>query len=170
VSESEILDLVLGSIVIVVVTGAIFELIGYLIASVVRRGGGRPSTIVAIRDGIRVIWLAIAVAGVVGYTGLASALTILTISGVAGLVVSLALQASLTNMIAGILLLNDRLLSLGDTIEYGAVKGTIVRVALRNTWVLLDSGRIAVIGNGQLANGPLINHSATARLTERYRF
>jgi small-conductance mechanosensitive channel len=59
---------------------------------------------------------------------------------------------------------------LHDTVEYGSVKGKIVRLALRNTWIMMDSGTIAVVSNSQLSNGPLINHTATARLSKRYAF
>jgi len=95
-------------------------------------------------------------------------LTTLTISGIGTLAVSLALQTTLSNIISGILRLNDGVVHLNDTVEYGGVKGKVVRLALRNTWIKMDSGMIAVVCNSMLSSGPLINHTATAHLSRKY--
>jgi len=153
-----------SSIALVVVSGLFFEALSRLLQTIVRRAGARPISIRGIRDGLRVIWVAVAASGLVSIWGYASALTVLTISGIAGLALSLSLQAVLTNMISGFLLLRDGALRVGDRIEYGGAKGVVVEIALRNTWVQTEGGSIAIIGNSALANGPLINHSAAARM------
>jgi small conductance mechanosensitive channel len=101
-------------------------------------------------------------------TGLASEFTALTLSGIGALAVSLALQNTLSNIISGIFLFSDGLIHLNDIVEYSSVRGKVVRIALRNTWIKMDSGEIAVISNSLLSGGPLINHSATARLSKKY--
>lgn len=101
-------------------------------------------------------------------TGLASEFTALTISGIGALAVTLALQATLSNVISGVLLFNDGVIRLNDVVEYSSVKGKVVRVALRNTWIKMDSGMIAIVSNSSLSNGPLVNHSATERLSRKY--
>jgi small-conductance mechanosensitive channel len=105
---------------------------------------------------------------ILSLTGLASEFTEITISGIGALSVSLALQNTLSNIISGILLFYDGVIHLNDTVEFGSVKGKVVRLALRNTWIKMDSGQIAVISNSQLAGGPLINHSAAERLSKKY--
>ena len=105
---------------------------------------------------------------ILSLTGLASEFTEITISGIGALAVSLALQNTLSNIISGILLFHDGVIHLNDTVEFGSVKGKVVRLALRNTWIKMDSGKIAVISNSQLSGGPLINHSATERLSKKY--
>lgn len=159
---------VIGSAVIVAVIGAFGELASRLVRAVLTRAGARNSTTRAVRDGVRAVWVTGAAAAVVGYTGLASQYTVLTLGGIAGLVVSLSLQAVFGNIIAGVLLVRDGVVALGDVVEYSGVKGQVVRIALRNTWVQSEKGGLAVIGNSSLSGGPLINHSASARLSERY--
>lgn len=159
---------VIGSAVIVAVIGAFGELASRLVRAVLTRAGARHSTTRAVRDGVRAVWVTGAAAAVVGYTGLASQYTVLTLGGIAGLVVSLSLQAVFGNIIAGVLLVRDGVVALGDVVEYSGVKGPVVRIALRNTWVQSEKGGLAVIGNSSLSGGPLINHSASARLSERY--
>ena len=153
-----------SSIALVAVTGLFFEAISRLLQTAVRHAGARPITRRGIRDTFRVLWVFVALAGLLSIWGYASVLTVLTISGIAGLVLSLSLQAVLTNMISGFLLLRDGALRVGDQIEYSGVKGRIVLIAARNTWIRTDSGSVAIVGNSSLANGPLINHTAAVRM------
>jgi small-conductance mechanosensitive channel len=159
---------IVASALLILVSGLFFEGLSRLLQAVVRRAGARAVSMRGIRDTFRILWIIVAAAGLFWIWGFASFLTVLTISGIAGLVVSLALQAVLTNVISGFLLLRDGVLRIGDRIEYSGVKGQIVRIALRNTWVRTDSGSIAVIGNSSLASGPLTNHSAAARLATEF--
>jgi small conductance mechanosensitive channel len=97
-------------------------------------------------------------------TGIASEFQALTVTGLAGLTISLALQTTLSNIIAGVLLFSDKTLRLNDVISYGGIKGTIVRVGLRLTLIRTQEGNIAIIGNSTLMSGPFINYSAEERL------
>jgi small conductance mechanosensitive channel len=111
--------------------------------------------------------LLIAVA-VVQISGQGSLFTTLTISGVGVVALSLALQTTLSNIISGVFLLSDGAIHMGDLIEYNGMKGRVVRIALRNTWIKTESGSIAVVSNTALSNGPLINHTAVNRLSRKY--
>ena len=163
---------ILGLIIVAAVTIAVPILIEEFISSIIKRaakGAGTSRTLV--RDVVsvmRIIAILIAIAGILSLTGLASEFTALTISGIGALAVSLALQNALSNVISGILLLYDGVIHIDDTVEYGNVKGKVVRLALRNTWIKTDTGKIAVISNSLLSGGPLINHSATTRLSKKY--
>lgn len=148
----------------VVASGILLELLSRGMQRVARRAGARGPTLRGIRDSVRLIWLAAAASIIVAFTDLATQFTVLTISGIAGLVVSLALQSVLSNIIAGLLLLRDGAIRVGDRVEYGGVKGRVARVALRNTWIVMDDGTLALVGNSSLASGPLVNHTASQRL------
>jgi small conductance mechanosensitive channel len=163
-----ILELAVGAAVFIVVTVLIEEVISYVIRRAAKAAGTSPTVIRDVVLTMRVIAIVIIVAGILRLTGLASDFTTLTISGIGALAVSLALQNTLSNVISGIFLFYDGVIHLNDTVEFGSVKGKVVRLGLRNTWIKMDSGEIAVISNSQLAGGPLINHSATERLSEKY--
>lgn len=106
---------------------------------------------------------------VAAYTGVASIFTALNISGIAGFVISQALQNTISNIVWGILSFGDGAIRLGDVIEFGGIKGTVVRTAMRNTWIKREDDKIAIIGNTTLSGGPLINHTATERLNKKIR-
>jgi small conductance mechanosensitive channel len=163
-----ILELAIGAAVGTVVTVLIEEVISSVIRRTAKVAGTSPTVIRDIVAAMRVIAILIILAAILSLTGLASEFTTLTISGIGALAVSLALQNTLSNIISGIFLLSDGVIHLNDIVEYGGVKGKVVRLALRNTWIKMDSGKIAVISNSLLSGGPLINHSATAHLSKKY--
>ena len=133
-----------------------------------KKAGTNPTVIRDIAVAMRVIAVLVIVTVILSLTGLASEFTTITISGIGALAVSLALQNTLSNILSGILMFHDGLIHLNDTVEYGTVKGKVVRLALRNTWIKMDTGKIAVISNSLLASGPLINHSATEHISRKY--
>lgn len=161
-------DVYVGAALIVVIFALVGEGLLRLVDGIGRRAGLRQTTLLWTRDSIRIIWIILAVVGVAYYTGLASILTVLAVSTVGGLVVSLALQATLTNVIAGLFLLQDGTLRLGDDITYSSISGRVIRITLRTSWIITDKGVIAAVANSQLMNGPLINRTATSRLVVRY--
>jgi len=133
---------------------------------VVRAGVSKPVARTADQWGV-ILFVVIAAVVFARLTGLSSEFTTLTISGIAGLAVSLALQTTLSNIIAGILMFQDGVLRIGDDLEFGSVRGEVIKLALRSTWLKRADGSIAVIGNSNLAAGPIINHSATLRLQRK---
>ncbi len=160
--------LVSGSAGLAVLAIAGIELLSLVIRRAATKAGASHAVIRDIRDGFRLIALVIAVSAILSYTGLATEFTALTISGIAGVAISLALQNTLTNIISGILMFHDGILKLGDDIEYGgSLKGKVVRIALRNTWIMMDDGSIAVVSNSNLSGGALVNHTAKDRLRKK---
>ncbi|MGD0423357.1 MAG: mechanosensitive ion channel domain-containing protein [Candidatus Bathyarchaeia archaeon] len=160
-----------GLLIRVAVTLAVFWLTSQLLIRVVaaaaRRAGVTPGQVRLIEEGIASVFVVLAIIALVHLSGLTSEFTALTISGIAAIVLSLALQATLSNMISGILLLLDNTLRVNDLIEYSGAKGEVVKIGLRNTWVKTAEGNVVVISNSQLANGPLINYTAGERLLRK---
>ena len=149
-----------------VIAATFGELLSWAIRSLFRRAGVRPSTVRVIRETSRAIWILGAAFGVLSVAQLTSALTVLTVSGILGLVVSLALQTTLSNIISGVMLLRNEVLRLGDEIVCGSVQGRVVRIALVNTWIRTDDGNLAFVGNTSLLGGPFINVTAKERFPE----
>lgn len=155
---------IISSVIVVAATFAVVQGIGFIIRNVAKRAGAKPPLLRTIRDVITLIWLLLALGGILSATGLASEFTTLTFSGIIGVGVSLALQSTLSNVIAGILLFHDKAIRLGDEIMFGGVKGRIVQIGLRATWMRTQEGNIVVIGNSNLSSGPLVNFTAAERL------
>src|SRR2546426_3591189 len=154
--------------VVVAFAWFVSQLLSRVITHGARRAGVSPRVIGYIRVALNAAWIVVAVTSVLSISSLAPYLSgALTISGLVTLAVSLALQTTFSNMIAGILLFQDNTLRIGDDILYGSIRGRVIMVWLRTTWVQTNDGTIAIISNNTLASGPWINFTATERLTKK---
>jgi len=158
------LTLSLGAIAV------IGTLLTRFVRGIARRAGVSKQVVSSITEIMGVLMLLAGVGVISTVSGLSSYFTALTISGIAGLAMSLALQTTLSNVISGVLMLHDGVIHVGDEVQYGGpggLRGSVIRISLRSTWLKTKDGVIAVIGNTSLAAGPLINHSATQRLEKK---
>ena len=153
------------------VTIAIFWVIGQIVIHAVRvaakRAGVSQPQVRLVTEALTFVVIVIAVVAVVHVSGLTSEFTTLTISGMVAIALSLAVQTTLSNVISGILLLLDNTLRINDLIEYGGIKGEVVKIGLRNSWIKTATGSLVIISNSQIASGPLTNHSAAERLLRK---
>ena len=134
------------------------------LTAIAKRAGASKTLVRSIRDGVRIAWVVTGVAGVLIITGIASEFQALRVTGLAGLTISLALQTTLSNIIAGVLLFSDKIIRLDDEISYSGIRGTVVRVGLRSTLIRTQDGNIAIISNSTLLGGPFVNYTAGERL------
>jgi small conductance mechanosensitive channel len=86
------------------------------------------------------------------------------IIGAAGLAVGLALQGTLANFAGGTLVLLFKPYKLGDLIEAQGVLGTVKEIQIFTTVLLTPENKTAIIPNGPMANGNIINYSAEGRM------
>ena len=91
-------------------------------------------------------------------TGLAAAL------GVGSLVLSLALQDTLSGLASGVLLVSDRPFAPGDWIRVGDLEGRIVDVRWRSSTIEDRNGDLVVIPNSNLAAENIVNFDRPSRL------
>lgn len=140
-----------------------------LVQGAVLRAGGSKSAAASVAQWMEVIMILAAVGTLTTIAGLSSYLTALTVSGIAGLAISLALQSTISNVIAGVLIQHDGVVRLGDEIQYGqgGVRGEVVRLSLRTTWLKTKDGVVVVLGNSSVASGPVLNYTSLARLESK---
>ncbi len=151
----------------VVIIGGV-EIISFVIKRAAKAAGAGSVTLRDLGAFARISEVLLIAVSIAQISGVSSIFTTLTLSGIGALALSLALQTSLSNIISGILLLSDGVIHLGDVIEYSGAKGKIVRIALRNTWIMAEDGSIAVVSNTSLSNGPLLNRTGAERLKKKY--
>ncbi len=81
------------------------------------------------------------------------------IVGAAGLAVGLALQGSLSNFAAGVLLIGFRFFKAGDYVEAGGTAGTVQSVQIFTTILMTPDNRMIVVPNSKILNDNIINYS-----------
>ncbi|EMN0393827.1 small-conductance mechanosensitive channel MscS [Citrobacter freundii] len=85
--------------------------------------------------------------------------SVIAVLGAAGLAVGLALQGSLSNLAAGVLLVMFRPFRAGEYVDLGGVAGTVLNVQIFSTTMRTVDGKIVVIPNGKIIAGNIINFS-----------
>ncbi|EOQ52643.1 small-conductance mechanosensitive channel [Escherichia sp. KTE31] len=85
--------------------------------------------------------------------------SVIAVLGAAGLAVGLALQGSLSNLAAGVLLVLFRPFRAGEYVDLGGVAGTVQSVQIFSTTMRTADGKIIVIPNGKIIAGNIINFS-----------
>ncbi len=82
--------------------------------------------------------------------------------GAAGLAVGLALQGSLSNFAAGVLLILFRPLRAGDFVEAGGVSGVVQEVGIFTTVLKTGDNKTIIIPNSAVMGGTITNYSLEA--------
>ncbi|MCH2479144.1 MAG: mechanosensitive ion channel [Gammaproteobacteria bacterium] len=85
--------------------------------------------------------------------------SIIAVLGAAGLAIGLALQGSLSNFAAGILIVIYRPYKVGDYIEAGNHAGTVKDIQIFSTVLKTPDNKIVVVPNGSIMNGSIVNYS-----------
>ena len=90
------------------------------------------------------------------FVGLPSA-PFITALGAAGLAIGLALQGSLSNLAWGVLLIVFRPFRAGDFVQLGTIEGTVERIDLMQTWLVMPDNREAIVPNAKVGSDAIIN-------------
>ncbi|MFD1007901.1 small-conductance mechanosensitive channel MscS [Oceanisphaera ostreae] len=102
--------------------------------------------------------LAFVIIAALGRVGVQTA-SFIAIIGAAGLAVGLALQGSLSNFAAGVLLIGFRFFKAGDYVEAGGTAGTVQSVQIFTTILMTADNRMIVVPNAKILNDNIINYS-----------
>ncbi len=86
------------------------------------------------------------------------------IIGAAGLAVGLALQGSLSNFAGGAIIMIFKPFKIGDLIEAQGITGVIKEIQIFTTHLNTPGNKLAIIPNGTLSNGNIINYTAEGKL------
>ena len=85
--------------------------------------------------------------------------SVIAVLGAAGLAIGLALQGSLANLAAGVLLVTFRPFRAGEYVDLGGIAGTVLNVHIFSSTLRSVDGKIVVVPNGKVIAGNIINFS-----------
>lgn len=81
------------------------------------------------------------------------------VAGALGLGLGFGLQNVVANFVAGVVLLAERPVSVGDRIEVSGVAGTVSKISLRATTVMTNDNIAIIVPNSELTSNPVTNWS-----------
>ena len=149
---------VIAAIAIFLIGRAIAKMLKAGVAKTMQRGKSDPILISFTTNMLYAALLAFVIIAALGQIGIQTT-SFIAILGAAGLAVGLALQGSLSNFAAGVLMIIFRPFKQGDFIEGAGVSGVVEEVHIFNTIMRTGDNKTVIIPNGGLMNGNIINYS-----------
>lgn len=123
---------------------------------------GMPALLVKRLIRIVIVLIGIALAlELLDATTLVSA--VLGLAGVAGIAIGFAVQGIVENYLAGMLLSARNTFELGDLVEIGSSKGTVVRLTSRDTVLMTQDGNHLRVPNGKILKEDITNFTRNPR-------
>ncbi len=132
-----------------------------LIENSMRKAKSDPTLITFVGHLSYILMMAVIIIAALGAIGIQTT-SLVAILGAAGLAVGLALQGSLANFAAGVLLVLFRPFKVGDLIEGAGVLGKVEELQIFTTKLLTPDNKTVYVPNAKLSGGNIINYSAEA--------
>jgi len=114
------------------------------------------------RNIIKTVILVFAVLAAIGKLGVQTT-SFIAVIGAAGLAIGMALQGTLSNFAAGVMIILFKPFKIGDFIEGGGTKGTVKEIQIFNTILSSPDNRKIILPNSKISGDTIINYSATDR-------
>jgi small conductance mechanosensitive channel len=150
---------ILGAIILLILGWALASVAGRWAYEGISRVHGIDETLARFFTNVlRYALLVLVFITVLGQFGVQTA-SIIAALGAAGLAIGLALQGTLQNIAAGIMLLVLRPLRVGEYIETSSVSGTVLEIGLFATELRTGDGLYRLAPNSTLWNTPITNYS-----------
>lgn len=111
---------------------------------------------------VRTALMVVLVIAVIGALGVETT-SFIAVFGAAGLAVGLALQGSLSNFAAGVLIVLFRPYRVGDFIEAAGISGSVEQVQILTTVLKTGDNKQIIVPNSQIMDSIITNYSANDR-------
>ena len=142
---------VIGRIVVSIVAGAVRRLL--------ERGQADPTLTKFLVTLTRIALLTFVIIAALGTLGVQTA-SIIAVVGAAGLAIGFALQGSLSNFAAGVMLIIFRPFQTNDYVEAGGTAGTVEEIHIFNTIFKTPDNKKVIVPNSAITSGAITNYSA----------
>jgi len=148
----------LKAIAIFVIGRLVAKVFANIANRIMKRSGMDDMLRKFIRNIVYAILLTFVVIAAIGALGIQTA-SLVAIIGAAGLAIGLALQGSLANFAAGVLMIIFRPYKLGDLVQVAGTEGFVEEVDVFTTTLRLPDKTKIIIPNGQIMNDQITNYT-----------
>jgi len=155
---------VLGAIIIFLVGRWIAKVLRNLVRRLMKKAKVDLVLVSFVGQLVYVVLMVFIIIAILNNLGVATT-SFIAVVGAAGLAVGLALQGSLANFAAGVLLIIFRPLRVGDFVEGGGQTGTVEEVGIFTTQLVTPDNRLVTVPNAKLTGDNIVNY--TERGTRR---
>jgi len=117
-----------------------------------------PTLIGFVRKLVYVMLLTFVIMAAIAQIGIQTT-SFIAILGAAGFAIGLALQGSLANFAAGVLLIIFRPFKVGDFVEAAGISGVVEALQIFTTTLRTGDNKTIIVPNGQIGSSVIINYS-----------
>ncbi|MGL4828750.1 MAG: small-conductance mechanosensitive channel MscS [Vibrio sp.] len=147
---SAVLILFIGNIIVKAVAGSV--------AKVLKKKDMDKAVVEFVHGLVRYLLFVIVLIAALGRVGVETA-SVVAVIGAAGLAIGLALQGSLSNFAAGVLIVAFRPFKSGDYVEIGGVAGSVDAIQIFQTVLKTPDNKMVVVPNSSVIGGAITNYS-----------
>ncbi|PSW04678.1 small-conductance mechanosensitive channel MscS [Photobacterium lipolyticum] len=148
----------ISAILILFVGNLIVKGIANGVAKVLRKKSMDEAVVEFLHSLVRYLLFVIVLIAALGRLGVQTA-SVVAVIGAAGLAIGLALQGSLSNFAAGVLIVGFRPFKSGDYVEIGGVAGSVESIQIFSTVLCTPDNKMVVVPNGAVISSPITNYS-----------
>ena len=152
---------ILAAIVILFIGNIIVKMISNSVAKLLEKKQMDQAVVHFISSLVRYVLFVIVLIAALGKVGVQTA-SVVAVIGAAGLAVGLALQGSLANFAAGVLIVAFRPFKAGDYVEIGGVAGSVESIQIFQTVLSTPDKNMIVVPHGSVIGGEIVNYSSHA--------
>lgn len=149
----------IGAIAIFLVGKFAVNIILNIVIRLLKKSKLEDTLLLFIKNITRAMLLTVVIVAALDYLGVQTA-SLVAIMGAAGLAVGLALQGSLSNFGAGVLIIIFRPFKIGDFIDSAGVKGKVAEINIFTTELTTPDNKMVIIPNSKIIGDPITNFSA----------
>ena len=150
---------VIAAIAILIIGRWIAIAVRNLLRRVMRKSAVEETLVSFVSNVAYVALLAFIIIAALGQLGVHTA-SFVAVIGAAGLAIGLALQGSLANFAAGVLMIIFKPFKVGDYIEGGGTAGTVEEISIFTTVLKSPDNRKIIVPNAKMTGDNIVNYSA----------
>jgi small conductance mechanosensitive channel len=150
---------IVAAVAIFIVGRWIAKLLRNLVERIMTKGKVDETLVKFVGNITYVVLIVIVVIAALNQLGVQTT-SFIAIIGAAGLAIGLALQGSLANFAAGVLMIIFRPFKLGDYVEGAGAAGTVEEISIFTTHLKSPDNKIIIIPNAKIIGDNIINYSA----------
>jgi len=150
---------VVAALIIFVVGRWVAKALRKLTRKLMERAKVDPTLIPFVANLIYMLLITVVIIAALNKLGIQTT-SLIAIIGAAGLAIGLALQGSLANFAAGVLILIFRPFKMGDYIEGAGTAGSVEKIEIFTTHLKTPDNRAIIIPNAKLTGDNIVNYTA----------
>lgn len=149
---------IISALIILFIGNLVVKAVANSVSKVLEKKKMDRAVVEFIHGLVRYLLFVIVLIAALGRLGVQTA-SVVAVIGAAGLAVGLALQGSLSNFAAGVLIVAFRPFKSGDYVEIGGVAGSVDSIQIFQTVLTTPDNKMVVVPNGSVIGSPITNYS-----------